>query len=304
MRKSGNTEERYCNVFMQKLSSELVKKILQAGLTQSALANLLQIGRIQDSSGRVRGLSYKYTSNILDKCNQTFYNAKKELEEKGFIQTSKDNRLDIDVQILNNNFYNHDFSRGYIDLQMKIFDDEDFYKLSAHEMALALDLLRMRYNDDTAAQGKDTKLFIQTYKDAFKVTERSIRRYLQHLRKYFNINCYNHKYFFKLKEKWKKDSSPGHAVEEDKYREHVAQVACKRANAKNQPDRVINDLKGLVKQYTKEAKEACADISALVIEAVAESIARTNELVPKPKWNYKVSVPYVHTILRENLNLI
>lgn len=289
---------------MQKISSELVKKILRADLTQAALANLLQISRIQDSTGRVRGLSYKYTSDILDKCNQTFYNAKKELEEKGFISTSKPYRSDIDVLIINNNFNNYDFSKGYINLQMKLFDDEKFYELSANEMAMILDILRMKYNDKTEAQGIDTKLFIQTYMDAFQVTERSVRRYLQHLRKYFNINCYNHKYFFKLKEKWKKDSSPGHAVEEDKYREHVAEVACKRANVKNPADKVIKDLKGLVKQYTKEAKECCADISALVIEAVAESIARTNELVPKPKWNYKVSVPYVHIILRENLNLI
>ena len=288
---------------MQKLSSELVKRILSAGLTQSELANLLQISRIQDSSGHVRGLSYKYTCEILKKCNQTFYNAKEGLEKKGFIQTFKDNRLDIDVHVLNNNFYNKDFSKGYIDLQMKIFDDEDFYKLSANEMALALDLLRMRYNDDTASQGKSTKEFIKKYMAAFQVTERSIRRYLQNLRNYFYINCHNHKYFFKLKDKWKKDKSVGRSFEEDKYRKHIAEAACKRARVINQTESVIKDLEGLVKQYTRTAREACKDISALVMDAVAESITRTNELIPKPKWDYTVSVPYVHTILRESLNL-
>ena len=288
---------------MQKLSSELVKRILGAGLTQSELANLLQISRIQDCSGHVRGLSYKYTSEILKKCNQTFYNAKGGLEKKGFIQTSKENRLDIDIHVLNNNFYNKDFSKGYIDLQMKIFDDKDFYKLSANEMALALDLLRMRYNDETASQGKSTKEFIKKYMEIFQVTERSIRRYLQNLRTYFYINCYNHKYFFKLKDKWKKDKSVGRSYEEDKYRKHIAEAACKRARIINQTESVMKDLEGLVKQYTRTAKEACKDISALVMDAVAESIARTNELIPKPKWDYTVSVPYVHTILRESLNL-
>ena len=288
---------------MQKLSSELVKRILGAGLTQSELANLLQISRIQDSSGHVRGLSYKYTSEILNKCNQTFYNAKDGLEKKGFIQTSKGNRLDIDVHVLNNNFYNKDFSKGYIDLQMKIFDDEDFYKLSANEMALALDLLRMRYNDETASQGKLTKEFIRNYMKVFQVTERSVRRYLQNLRKYFYINCYNHKYFFKLKDKWKKDKSVDRSYEEDKYRKHIAEAACKRARVINQTESVIKDLEGLVKQYTRTARESCKDISALVMDAVAKSIARTNELVPKPKWDYTVSVPYVHTILRESLNI-
>lgn len=289
---------------MQKLSSELVKRILPAGLTQSELANLLQICRIQDSSGQIRGLSYKYTCGILNKCNQTFYNAIAGLVKKGFIQTSKDNRLDIDVRIENNNFYNKDFSKGYIDLQMKLFDDERFYKLSANEMAFALDLLRMRYDDETARQGMSTREFIEHYMHIFHVTERTVRRYMRNLRRYFNINCYNHKYFFKLKEKWKRVEKAGRPVEEEKYRRHIAEAACKRARVINQTEDVIKDLKGLVQQYTKTAREANKDIAALVINAVAESIARTNELIPKPKWNYKISVPYVHTILRENLSLI
>ena len=289
---------------MQKLSSELVKRILGAGLTQAELANLLQIGRIQDDSGRVRGLSYKYTCEILKKCNQTFYNAKEGLEKKGFIQTKKDNRLDIDVYILNNNFYDKDFSKGYIDLQMKIFDDEDFYKLSANEMALALDLLRMKYNDATIRQGKPTKEFIEKYKKTFHVTERTIRRYLHNLKTYFEITCFNHKYFFKLKKKWKKNTKdPDYLPEEEKYRRHIAEAACKRARVINQTEEVIDDLKELLPQYSRIAMEACKDISMLVINAVAESIARANELVPKPKWDYTVSVPYVHTILRESLNL-
>ena len=148
---------------MQKLSSELVKRILGAGLTQAELANLLQIGRIQDDSGRVRGLSYKYTCEILKKCNQTFYNAKEGLEKKGFIQTKKDNRLDIDVYILNNNFYDKDFSKGYIDLQMKLFDDEDFYKLSANEMALALDLFLS--DEDWIASCNTNSLIIGRWSD-------------------------------------------------------------------------------------------------------------------------------------------
>lgn len=286
---------------MQKASSELVKRIVHAGLTQAELANLLQMCRIQDSAGRIRGLSYKYTSEILNKCNQTFYNAKAGLEKKGFIQTSKDNRLDIDVKIENNSFLDKDFSKGYIDLQMKIFDDEKFYKLSANEMAMALDLLRMRYNDETAKQGKPTKEFIETYMKAFKVTDRTVRRYLQHLRTYFYINCHDYKYFFKLKDKWKRDEKAGRPVEEEKYRRHIAEAACKRARVINQTEDVIKDLKELVQQYTKAAREVNKDIAALVIDAVAESIVRANELIPKPKWNYKISVPYVHTILRENL---
>lgn len=292
---------------MQKLSSELVKRILSAGLTQSELANLLQISRIQDSSGHVRGVSYKYTCEILKKCNQTFYNAKNGLIEKGFIRVYKDKtmHLDMDIFILYNNFSNQDFSKGYIDLQMKIFDDEDFYKLSANEMALALDLLRMKYNDATVRQGKPTKEFIEKYKKTFHVTERTIRRYLHNLKTYFIITCFNHKYFFKLKEKWKKNTKePGYLPEEEKYRRHIAEAACKRARVINQTEEVIDDLKELLPQYSRIAMEACKDISMLVINAVAESIARANELVPKPKWDYTVSVPYVHTILRESLNLI
>lgn len=289
---------------MQKLSSGLVKRILGAGLTQSELANLLQIARIQDSTGRIRGLSYKYTCKILGRCYQTFYNAKNGLEEKQIITTSKDNRMDIDVYIRNNDFSDHDFSSGYIDLQMQIFDDENFYKLSANEMAMVLDLLRMRFNDETAVQGKPAKAFIETYMKAFGVTERTVRRYLQHLKTYFYINCYEHKYFFRLKEKWKRTQKAGRPVEEEKYRKHIAEAACKRARVINRTDDVMKDLQGLVQQYTKTALEANEDIAALVMGAVAESIARVNELIPKPKWSYKISVPYVHTILRESLNLI
>lgn len=301
---SASKEENKGEARMQKLSSGLVKRILGAGLTQSELANLLQICRIQDSVGNIRGLSYKYTSSLLKKCSQTFYNAKNGLEEKGFIETSKDNRMDIDVFIRNNNFSDKDFSKGYIDLQMKIFDDEDFYKMPANAMALALELLRMRFNDETAGQGKPAEEFIRHYMDVFKVNERSIRRYLQYLRTYFNINCYGHKYFFELKSKWKKEKKAGQPVEEEKYRKQIAEAACRRARVINQTEDVMKDLKTLVQQYKKAAEEACKDISALVIDAVAESIARTNELVPKPKWNYKLSVPYVHIILRESLNLI
>lgn len=289
---------------MQKLSSELVKRILGAGLTQSELANLLQISRIQDSSGRVIGLSYKYTTGILAKCNQTFYNSLEGLKNKKFIETSKDNRLDIDVKILNNDFSNNDFSKGYINLQMKIFNDRDFYKLSSNEMAMALDLLRKRYNADTSKQGIPAKDLIEEYKKIFHVTERTVRRYLQHLRRYFYINCSKHKYFFKLKEMWNIDKSPRKTAEEEKYRSHIAQVACKRAKVANPSISMLKDLKTLIKQYRVTAEEQGKDISRLIINAVTESIKRYNELIPKPKWKYVVSLPYVHSILRESLNLI
>lgn len=112
-------------------------------VTATEIDLLLYLSKIEDTFGNVKGLYYKDVCKDLDCCKQTFYNALKGLETKGYIAINfnyKEQKY-WDLTILNNIFTNEkDDKKSYLNTNKKIFYTTEFRNLKANEKKLVIHL--------------------------------------------------------------------------------------------------------------------------------------------------------------------
>ncbi len=194
---------------MNKLKYDLIRKIYDdTSLTSDELNMLLFLAKNADDFGTVSGMYYKEVSKELSICHSQFYNIISSLQEKGYIKKSKDYSTDINITIEENTFIVPDEQgnpiteyRDYLNLNMRIFEDSEFYSLKVYAKKLLLALIVKAVNDmarRTKAGGKTyAKIFhvpvnmYKIYADKLHVTVRMIKTYFKDISKW--ISMYNDK---------------------------------------------------------------------------------------------------------------
>lgn len=278
---------------MQKIKLQIINKLIQIQATSKEVDFLIYISRFQDDHGIVRGVYYREICEQLNISNQTFYDIKRSLIQKGIIRVFKNNFLDWDIQILNNDFSNKDFSEGYINTNQQIFNDKDFFSMKAGEKLLAMHFLKICHSG-RGSYHIGTKKFFEKYTEVFQVSKRVIQNYLTSLRTFFSIGVKEQKYWITpLKRVYKQFLSPS---ETDNYNRQAGKMILRREKIKDYTEKAFKDTIQLLKQYNDVEESLLKKFE----QAVHLSIEKANmQIKNKRKWLYTLQPKLVHKLLRE-----
>lgn len=161
-----------------KLGYNVVIKLKEKAkeLNNGAVRLLVFLATRADDTGLAEGIYYKDFCHRTGMCNQSFYNSKNKLIELGFIKEFKNDNRDIDILLLNNVFQTkEDYKKGYVNLNIELFQSEDFWNLTDNAMIMCLDFVK---NSFAALNGsyrknkadmykKITKTFLKCHMDGF-----------------------------------------------------------------------------------------------------------------------------------------
>lgn len=229
----------------------------------------------QNDNGAVSGIR---PSDFLDMMSkQSFYNALKGLTDKGLIRLGlRKKRHEYKISLNEVTIVGDEWKEGYINLNKKLFQCEDFKKLKSREKYL---MLLFYVKTSVAVTPSGTKAVHSIEKDTFyekysKLLNRSKRRimeYMHSLKKFFNINIKLRKRTRKHQEETVKEYKIGRNrntysldVKEDKNgrvkhrRQHVMAMV-RKYNLKGVTEEFINDVIGLYKNHIKNYTEARID---------------------------------------------
>lgn len=195
---------------MNKIKYDLIHRIYDdTTLTSDELNMIIYLAKNGDDLGSVRGIYYKEYARELRVSHAQFYNILNSLEEKGYIIKEKNYREDIDVCLTKNIFVvpGEDYEpvaeyRDYLNLNMKLFEDAEFYELRVYAKKLLLALLVKAVNDKARRQkvgipaGKTySKVFhvplrqYDIYAEKLHITKRMAKSYFREIKKW--VSTYN-----------------------------------------------------------------------------------------------------------------
>lgn len=134
---------------MQKMKRGLYDRIINTKeLSRTEIHFLFLLASSCNESGQVIGTYYKSIAKALNCDKSKFYQLRDDLTEKGFITWNKNYYTDIDIELLGNSFmvssegsvkaeYN-----DYVDLNINIFQDKDFFKCKAGAIRMAMEFIK------------------------------------------------------------------------------------------------------------------------------------------------------------------
>lgn len=269
---------------MQKLKSEIIDRWVEAHLTKAELDMLLYLARYQDERGRVFGVYYKKVCDAIHISYETFYAATNSLFDKGLISKRKAAYGDFDITIQNNDFsYAGAFQEGYLSVGNSwIFQSPEFSKLKAGEKLLAMQLLKKIKIQK--ANGRSYYLcsatgFFGHYARLFGVTKRTIRYYLQSLKRFFTVTRQDGSFVIRIKEE---DSATTQKTDLDYLTEHLVGVAARRNRIKAYTKKQYADLKYLFNLYY--SNQRIEDMPGKFLQAICNSIKLLNV---GNRWKYR-----------------
>lgn len=172
---------------MYKLKNTYINRMIALQLSSKEIDFILYIANFQNENGIVSSVYYKDVCAAINISIQKFYDIIAVLTGKMLISTEKINRADICVKLLGNEFMNHDFSDGYLNVSALDFQNKKFRELKAGSKLLYLYMQRF-------SQGKHmlVQRFYDSFSQLFYKTKKSIQIYLSELKK-------NHLLFVKKK---------------------------------------------------------------------------------------------------------
>lgn len=256
-----------------RLPIKLIEKL--NNLTNCEMNMYLWLCENQNDNGAVSGVR---PSDFLDMMSkQSFYNALIGLNDKGLIRLGlRKKRHEYKISLNEVTIVGDEWKEGYINLNKKLFQCEDFKKLKSREKYL---MLLFYVKTSVAVTPSGTKAVHSIEKDTFyekysKLLNRSKRRimeYMHSLKKFFNINIKLRKRTRKHQEETVKEYKIGRNrntysldVKEDKNgrvkhrRQHVMAMV-RKYNLKGVTEEFINDVIGLYKNHIKNYTEARID---------------------------------------------
>lgn len=256
-----------------RLPIKLIEKL--NNLTNCEMNMYLWLCENQNDNGAVSGVRPSDFLDIMSK--QSFYNALNGLNDKGLIRLGlRKKRHEYKISLNEVTIVGDEWKEGYINLNKKLFQCEDFKKLKSREKYL---MLLFYVKTSVAVTPSGTKAVHSIEKDTFyekysKVLNRSKRRimeYMHSLKKFFNINIKLRKRTRKHQEETVKEYKIGRNrntysldVKEDKNgrvkhrRQHVMAMV-RKYNLKGVTEEFINDVIGLYKNHIKNYTEARID---------------------------------------------
>ena len=256
-----------------RLPIKLIEKL--NNLTNCEMNMYLWLCENQNDNGAVSGVRPSDFHDIMSK--QSFYNALNGLNDKGLIRLGlRKKRHEYKISLNEVTIVGDEWKEGYINLNKKLFQCEDFKKLKSREKYL---MLLFYVKTSVAVTPSGTKAVHSIEKDTFyekysKLLNRSKRRimeYMHSLKKFFNINIKLRKRTRKHQEETVKEYKIGRNrntysldVKEDKNgrvkhrRQHVMAMV-RKYNLKGVTEEFINDVIGLYKNHIKNYTEARID---------------------------------------------
>lgn len=256
-----------------RLPIKLIEKL--NNLTNCEMNMYLWLCENQNDNGAVSGVRPSDFLDIMSK--QSFYNALNGLNDKGLIRLGlRKKRHEYKISLNEVTIVGDEWKEGYINLNKKLFQCEDFKKLKSREKYL---MLLFYVKTSVAVTSSGTKAVHSIEKDTFyekysKLLNRSKRRimeYMHSLKKFFNINIKLRKRTRKHQEETVKEYKIGRNrntysldVKEDKNgrvkhrRQHVMAMV-RKYNLKGVTEEFINDVIGLYKNHIKNYTEARID---------------------------------------------
>mgnify|MGYP000048597053 FL=1 len=258
---------------IMRLPIKLIEKL--NNLTNCEMNMYLWLCENQNDNGAVSGIRPSDFLDIMSK--QSFYNALNGLNDKGLIRLGlRKKRHEYKISLNEVTIVGDEWKEGYINLNKKLFQCEDFKKLKSREKYL---MLLFYVKTSVAVTPSGTKAVHSIEKDTFyekysKLLNRSKRRimeYMHSLKKFFNINIKLRKRTGKHQEETVKEYKIGRNrntysldVKEDKNgrvkhrRQHVMAMV-RKYNLKGVTEEFINDVIGLYKNHIKNYTEARID---------------------------------------------
>ena len=286
---------------MNKLKYDLIRKIYDdTSLTSDELNMLIWIAKNADDFGTVTGMYYKEISKELSVCHSQFYNIINSLQEKGYIKKSKDYSTDMNITMEENMFIVHDEQgnptveyRDYLNLNMSIFDDSEFYSLKAYAKKLLLAIIVKTVNDRARRKKNGGKTYakifhvpinmFKIYADKLHVTIRMIKSYFKDISKWisiYNDNEYTAAEIISVQEKVIK--KPEVFIKEkgktninirkktDRFDSDLTfiKMLCRRRNIENDEES-LTDAAMLLSQYQNRAKEIGQNIRSIAERTIS-----------------------------------
>lgn len=284
---------------MNKLKYGLIRRIYDdTSLTNDELNMLIWLAKRTDDFGCVNGMYYKEISKELSVCHSQFYNIINSLQEKGYIKKSKDCHKDMNILMEENMFIVPDEQcnpvaeyKDYLNLNMSIFEDKEFYSLKVYAKKLLLALIVKAVND-RARRNKSggrtyAKIFhvpanlYHIYADKLHVTVRMIKSYFKDISKWISI--YNDREFTSaeiISIKEKAISKPDISVKEkgktiikkktDRFDSDLSfiKMLCRRKNIESDEES-LTDAAMLLSQYQNRAKETGQNIRSIAERTIS-----------------------------------
>ena len=289
---------------MQKISADVLEKMLHANLTGNEIDMILYIARYQDELGHVQGVYYKDICENVGLSYQGFYDCLHSLQNKGIIMCEKRSYYDWDIQIINNSFSGtENFGRGYVSLHCGMVRSDAFKGLKSGAKLMALYLMRewliSRSRTKSSAYQITKENLMKKFTTLLNVSRRTVREYLGELSEFMSVYLENGRKYFITFKREAYESLPGKDSENDELRSHTVKISCRRNRIKEADQEKVNDIYKILKQHHKEiTKKFEFDLSAII----KESLARINENVRnKYKWKRYLSPALVHKIVVEQL---
>lgn len=283
---------------MQKLSFAVLEKLIEKKATSAEIDVLLYVSKFQNKYGYAEGIYYRNVCEELGLSYQAFYDAKNGLIEKGIIFVEKNNYLDMDIRILNNEFLNQEsFKRGYINTNYAIFACTQFRNLPGGAKLLAMDLMKNNLAGGASYQ-HGTKDFVRKFMRKFNICRRTLQDYLKELRLLFSIGIKDKKYFITIR---KFAVEKQNKQEEEKYRQNSIDVAVRRNRIKvvrAEDRKAINEL---LKFYNKDIDNMFGAFSLPNI--ITRSLEIINAGVEKKKWKRTIKKNLIHRLIRKEIGL-
>lgn len=279
-----------------KLKYKIIKKL--NSLTSREFDLLIFLIRREDEvTARVEGVYYRDVLKYTGMCKQSFYNALSALERKNVIQITRNSTIDYDVYIIDNEFPNQDYSEGYVNLDRDVFYTEKFKLLKAHEKYMLFEFMKGTHENGHSMVRKPETLF-NAFEKALNVSRRVIKGYLHTLRSFFSIGVKNGLYYITyLHSVFKK--SEGRLAEEQWYLQHQVRKEFNRNHIKYEKVD-LKDAAEIVGQYRPLYKEV-GNGTGIVLSALMKMIRKSVEgLLRKDRY---ASVPYIHTLVRQELKI-
>lgn len=284
---------------MNKLKYDLIRKIYDdTSLTSDELNMLLFLAKNADDFGTVSGMYYKEVSKELSICHSQFYNILNSLQEKGYIKKSKDYSTDINITMEENMFIVPDDRgnpiteyRDYLNMNMSIFSDSEFYALKACAKKLLLAILVKTINDRARRKKNGGKTYakifhvpikmFKVYADKLHVTIRMIKSYFKDISKWisiYNDNEYTSAEIISIKENAIKKpeifiKEKGKTVikkKTDRFDSDMTfiKMLCRRKTI-DSDEESLTDAAMLLSQYQNKAKEIGENIRSIAERTIS-----------------------------------
>ena len=272
---------------MRKIKEALYNQMISdKTLSRLELKLLIWLAAHQDERGNVTGVYYSDIASELHCSVSGFYLTRDSLTDKHYITWDKSDTADMDIRLTGNNFVvnGETIYENYIDIDIAMFKDEDFFRIKAGAIKLAMYFLKrveaagaVTKEDALGTPEREAELsrklwynpleFYRVVKKLLHVDIRTIKEYMQALKPWLcegNVQiegkCYKvitvlKKSIFKIKDV---KSYP----EQEAYRQTI-KMFCRRKGIKNDSQN-LKDTADLIRQYRKIAIRAGCNILTLI----------------------------------------